>query len=172
MTFTDAQLCNLLVPRWDEVVLDTNPKAGENVPGVKGKKTVSPAAHRDFKQWKGSCNKCWANNNPEACWYPTGGQPCLRCDALKRACTFSRMKSRECGKVNLHVQHNFEKAVLVRRARAFVVAQQRLATAGGTTSISAASLVLPTAQELGTAVDVAVSEPTTPKGKAKAVVTP
>ncbi|KAG6870766.1 hypothetical protein C0992_012508, partial [Termitomyces sp. T32_za158] len=47
-TFTDAQLRNLLVPRRDEVVLDGNRRAGESVPGVKGKKTVSLTARRDF----------------------------------------------------------------------------------------------------------------------------
>ncbi|KAG6887167.1 hypothetical protein C0992_000350 [Termitomyces sp. T32_za158] len=52
-TFTDAQLCNLLVPRRDEVVLDNDRCAGETVPGVKGKKTVSLAAHNNFKSLKG-----------------------------------------------------------------------------------------------------------------------
>ncbi|KAG6893991.1 hypothetical protein C0992_007925, partial [Termitomyces sp. T32_za158] len=127
-TFTDAQLCNLLVPWRDEVVLDGNRRAGENVPGVKGKKTVSLTARRDFKLQKGSANP--------------------------------------------HVQRNFEKAVLVRRAREFVIAQRTLATTGGTTSLSAASLALPTAQELGMAVDVAAPEPATPKGKAKVVSSP
>ncbi|KAG6883903.1 hypothetical protein C0992_007505 [Termitomyces sp. T32_za158] len=158
--FTDAQLRNLLVPRRDEVVLDADRRAGESVPGLKGKKTVSLSARRDFKLQKGSCDKCWADNDPEGCWYPTGAQPCYRCDALKRACTLSGRKSRE--------RHNFEKAVLVRRAREFVIAQRTLATTGSTTSLSAASLALPTTQELGIAVDVAVPEPATPKGKAKA----
>ncbi|KAG6882623.1 hypothetical protein C0992_011182, partial [Termitomyces sp. T32_za158] len=53
-TFTDAQLRNLLVPRWDEVVLNNNRRAGETVPGVKGKKTVSLAACDDCKARKGS----------------------------------------------------------------------------------------------------------------------
>ncbi|KAG6893472.1 hypothetical protein C0992_009841, partial [Termitomyces sp. T32_za158] len=171
-TFTDAQLRNLLVPRRDEVVLDGNRRAGESVPGVKGKKTVSLTARRDFKLQKGSCDKCWADNDPEGCWYPTGAQPCYRCDALKRACTFSGRKSRERGKVDPHVQRNFEKAVLVRRAREFVIAQRALATSGGTTSLSASSLALPTAQESGIAVDVAAPAPATPKGKAKVVSSP
>ncbi|KAG6883907.1 hypothetical protein C0992_007476 [Termitomyces sp. T32_za158] len=169
-SFTDAQLRNLLVPRQDEVILDANRRAGESVPGLKGKKTVSLAARRDFKLQKGSCKKCWANNNPEGCWYPTGTRPCYRCNALKRACTFSGRKSRERGKVNPHVQRNFEKAVLVRCAREFVVAQRTLATTGGTTSLSTASLALPTTQESGIAVDVAAPEPATPKGKANASV--
>ncbi|KAG6894047.1 hypothetical protein C0992_007696, partial [Termitomyces sp. T32_za158] len=119
-TFTNAQLRNLLVPRWDEVVLDNNRRAGENVLGIKGKKTVSLAARNDCKACKGSCDKCWADNDPKCCWYPTGAQPCHRCNALKRACTISGCKSRERGKVDPHVQRNFEKAVLV-RSRAYVV---------------------------------------------------
>ncbi|KAG6874829.1 hypothetical protein C0992_006397 [Termitomyces sp. T32_za158] len=120
------------------------------------------------KRCSQKCDKCWADNDPEGCWYPTGAQPCYHCDALKRACTFSGRKSHERGKVDPHVQRNFEKAVLVRRAREFVVAQRTLATAGGTTLLSAASLALSTAQESGIAVDMAAPEPATPKGKAKA----
>ncbi|KAG6893836.1 hypothetical protein C0992_008492, partial [Termitomyces sp. T32_za158] len=139
-------------------------------------KSTTPSKRRSQKvvpQYeKGSCNKCWADNDPEGCWYPTGAQPCYRCDALKRACTFSGRKSCERGKVDPHVQRNFEKAVLVRHAREFVIAQWALATTGGTTSLSASSLALPTAQESGIAVDVAVPEPATPKGKAKAVSSP
>ncbi|KAG6872965.1 hypothetical protein C0992_009218 [Termitomyces sp. T32_za158] len=171
-TFTNAQLCNLLVPRRDEVVLDNNRRVGENVPGVKGKKTISLAARDDCKARKGSCDKCWANNNPECCWYPTGAQPCHCCDALKRAYTISGRKSRKRGKVDPHVQCNFEKAVLVRRARAFVLEQRKLSAAGKAISISVSSLALPTAQELGYVVDVVDLVPPTPKGKGKAPSTP
>ncbi|KAG6894015.1 hypothetical protein C0992_007837 [Termitomyces sp. T32_za158] len=162
-TFTDAQLRNLLVPHWDEVVLDNNRCAGENVLGVKGKKTVSLAAHDDCKACKRSCDKCWADNNPECCWYPTGAQPCHRCDALKRACTISGWKSRERGKVDPHVQRNFEKAVLVRQARAFVIEQRKLSAAGKAISISTSSLTLPTTQALGVVVDVIDLCPPLPK---------
>ncbi|KAG6872372.1 hypothetical protein C0992_009644, partial [Termitomyces sp. T32_za158] len=55
-TFTDAQLRNLLVPRRDEVVLDNDRHAGETVPGVKGKKTVSLAARDNCKARKGATN--------------------------------------------------------------------------------------------------------------------
>ncbi|KAG6870896.1 hypothetical protein C0992_012159, partial [Termitomyces sp. T32_za158] len=146
--------------------------AGENMLGVKGKKTVSPAARDDFKSRKGSCDKCWADNDPECCWYPTGAQPCHRCDALKRACTISGRKSRKRGKVDPHVQRNFEKAVLVRWARAFVLEQRNLSAAGKAISISVASLSLPTAQESGAAVDVHDLAPTTPTGKGKAASMP
>ncbi|KAG6892835.1 hypothetical protein C0992_012299, partial [Termitomyces sp. T32_za158] len=120
----------------------------------------------------GSCDKCWADNDPECCWYPTGAQPCHRCDALKRACTISGRKSRERSKVDPHVQRNFEKAVLVWRARAFVIEQRNMSAAGKAISISVSSLALPTAQELGVAVDVHDLAPTTPKGKGKATSTP
>ncbi|KAG6895131.1 hypothetical protein C0992_003029 [Termitomyces sp. T32_za158] len=84
-TFTDAQLHNLLVPCQDEVVLDDNRHVGENVPGIKGKKTASLVACNNCKLHKESCNKCWADNDPKLCWYLTGAQPCYRCNALKRA---------------------------------------------------------------------------------------
>ncbi|KAG6876072.1 hypothetical protein C0992_001053 [Termitomyces sp. T32_za158] len=166
-TFTNAQLCNLLVPRQDEVVLDNNQHVGKNVPRIKGKKTILLAARNDCK-----CDKCWADNNPKCCWYPTGAQPCHCCDALKRAYTISGQKSCECGKVNPHVQCNFEKAVLVQQARAFVLEQRKLLAGGKAISIRAASLALPTTQELGVIVDVVNLASTTPKGKAKAVSTP
>ncbi|KAG6894159.1 hypothetical protein C0992_007283, partial [Termitomyces sp. T32_za158] len=57
-TFTNAQLRNLLVLRQDEVVLDNNRRARENVLGVKGKKTVSLAACDDCKARKGSVSTC------------------------------------------------------------------------------------------------------------------
>ncbi|KAG6874680.1 hypothetical protein C0992_006993 [Termitomyces sp. T32_za158] len=163
-TFTNAQLRNLLVPRRDEVVLDNNRQAGENMPGVKRKKTVLLAARDDFKSLKGLCDKCWADNDPECCWYPIGAQPCHHCDALKRACTISGRKSRERGKVNPHVQRNFEKVVLVQRARAFMLEQRKLLAAGKAILISVASLALLTAQESGVVVDVHNLAPTTPKG--------
>ncbi|KAG6874252.1 hypothetical protein C0992_007972 [Termitomyces sp. T32_za158] len=67
------------------------------------------------------------------------------------------------------MQRNFEKSVLVRHAHAFVLKQRRLVAAGGTASISVSSLVLPTTQESGMVVNVVDLEPSTPKGKAKAV---
>ncbi|KAG6881318.1 hypothetical protein C0992_001352, partial [Termitomyces sp. T32_za158] len=80
--------------------------------------------------------------------------------------------SRERGKVDPHVQRNFEKAVLVRRARAFVVDQRKLSAAGKAISISVSSLALPTSQSPGYVVDVVDVAPSTPKGKGKAPSTP
>ncbi|KAG6894981.1 hypothetical protein C0992_003656, partial [Termitomyces sp. T32_za158] len=118
------------------------------------------------------CDKCWADNDPKCCWYSTGAQPCHRCDAFKRACTILGQKSRERGKVDPHVQRNFEKAVLVRRAQAFVLEQRKLSAAGKAISISVSSLSLPTIQALGVVVDVNNLAPTTSKGKGKAASMP
>ncbi|KAG6886367.1 hypothetical protein C0992_004351 [Termitomyces sp. T32_za158] len=107
-TFSDTQLRNLLALCHDDVVLDTDQGAGESVHGIKGKKTASAEARRQFKLRKGACNKCWADNDPEACWFPTAALPCYRCDALKRACTYSGVKSHERSKVDPIVQRTFE----------------------------------------------------------------
>ncbi|KAG6875557.1 hypothetical protein C0993_008578 [Termitomyces sp. T159_Od127] len=40
---------------------------------TKGKATVDLATCQAFKE----CNKCWADNNPEGCWYPMGTPPCF-----------------------------------------------------------------------------------------------
>ncbi|KAG6892674.1 hypothetical protein C0992_012993, partial [Termitomyces sp. T32_za158] len=95
------------------------------------------------------CNKCWADNDPEACWFPTAALPCYRCDALKRACTYSGVKSRERGKVDPIVQRTFERSVRVRRAREFVEAQRTQARSGGAVAIGESSLALPTSQASG-----------------------
>ncbi|KAG6870953.1 hypothetical protein C0992_012039, partial [Termitomyces sp. T32_za158] len=53
-TFSDTQLRNLLVLCRDDVVLDTDQGAGESVHGIKGKKTASAEARRQFKLRKGA----------------------------------------------------------------------------------------------------------------------
>ncbi|KAG6881074.1 hypothetical protein C0992_001941, partial [Termitomyces sp. T32_za158] len=53
-TFSDTQLRNLLALRRDNVVLDTDQGAGESVHGIKGKKTASAEARRQFKLRKGA----------------------------------------------------------------------------------------------------------------------
>ncbi|KAG6882928.1 hypothetical protein C0992_010265, partial [Termitomyces sp. T32_za158] len=53
-TFSNTQLRNLLTLRCDNVVLDTNQGAGESVHGIKGKKTASAEARRQFKLRKGA----------------------------------------------------------------------------------------------------------------------
>ncbi|KAG6883253.1 hypothetical protein C0992_009312 [Termitomyces sp. T32_za158] len=148
-TFSNTQLRNLLVLHRDDVVLDTNQGVGEPVHGIKGKKTASAKARRQFKLRKGACDKCWADNNPEACWFPTAALPCYRCDALKRACTYSGVKSFERGKVDPIVQRTFERLVRVQQAREFVEAQRRQARSGGAVAVGESSLALPTSQASG-----------------------
>ncbi|KAG6871736.1 hypothetical protein C0992_010394, partial [Termitomyces sp. T32_za158] len=95
------------------------------------------------------CDKCWADNDPKACWFPTAALPCYRCDALKRACTYSGVKSRERGKVDPIVQRTFERSVRVQRARKFVEAQRTQARSEGAVSIGESSLALLTSQASG-----------------------
>ncbi|KAG6873574.1 hypothetical protein C0992_008561 [Termitomyces sp. T32_za158] len=102
-------LRNLLALRCDDIVVDTDQGAGESVHGIKGKKTASAEAQRQFKLRKGACDKCWADNDPEACCFPTATLPCYQCDALKRACTYSGIKSCKRGKVDPIVQRTFER---------------------------------------------------------------
>ncbi|KAG6874748.1 hypothetical protein C0992_006734 [Termitomyces sp. T32_za158] len=155
-TFTNAQLRNLLVPRRDEVVLDNDRHAGENVPGVKGKKTVSLAAHDDCKARKGATN-VGPTMTPNAAGTQPVPSPAIAAMPSKGLALFL------C---------NFEKAVLVQQARAFVLEQRKLSAAGKAISISVSSLALPTAQESGYVVDVVDLAPPTPKGKGKAPSTP
>ncbi|KAG6885380.1 hypothetical protein C0992_005181, partial [Termitomyces sp. T32_za158] len=107
-TFFDMQLCNLLVPHCDDIVLNTNQSAEESVRRIKGKKTAPAEVRWQFKLHKEACNKCWADNDPEVCWFPTAALPCYQCDALKRACTYSSIKSHGHSKVNPIVQRTFE----------------------------------------------------------------
>ncbi|KAG6875324.1 hypothetical protein C0992_004306 [Termitomyces sp. T32_za158] len=108
-TFSNTQLRNLLALCRDDVVLDTGQGVEELVHGIKGKNTMSAKAQRQFKLRKGACNKCWADNDPEACWFPTAALPCYQYDAFKRACTYSGVKSRERGKVDPIIQRTFER---------------------------------------------------------------
>ncbi|KAG6884449.1 hypothetical protein C0992_006302 [Termitomyces sp. T32_za158] len=84
------------------------------------------------------------------------------------------MKSRECSKVDPHVQRNFKKVIQVWQARVFVSEQRKLAAARETIEISAASLALLTSQEFGVVVENFHLVPSMPtrKGKAPAIPTP
>ncbi|KAG6894131.1 hypothetical protein C0992_007408 [Termitomyces sp. T32_za158] len=153
-TLSDMQLRNLLALCHDDVVLDTDQGAGESVRGIKGKKTASAKAQRQFKLRKGAnlvtlVQQMWADNDPEACWFPTATLPCYRCDALKRACTYSGVKSRKRGKVDPIVQRTFERSVQVQRACKYVEAQRTQAWLGGSVVVGESSLALPTSQASG-----------------------
>ncbi|KAG6875780.1 hypothetical protein C0992_002381, partial [Termitomyces sp. T32_za158] len=136
-TFFDIQLHNLLALHCDDIMLDTNQGAGELVRGIKAKKTASAKAWQQFKLHKGVCDKCWADNNPEACWFPTAALPCYQCNALKRACTYSGIKSCKRSKVDLIMQHTFERSIQVRQACKFVEAQRTQARLGGAVTVGA-----------------------------------
>ncbi|KAG6893630.1 hypothetical protein C0992_009266, partial [Termitomyces sp. T32_za158] len=147
-TFTDAQLCHLLVPRRDEVVLDNNRRAGENVPGVKGKKTVLLAARDNCKARKGVTN-VGPTTTPNAAGTQPVPSPAIVATPSKGLALFpvgSPMNA----------------------ARAFVLEQRKLSAARKAISIGVSSLVLLTAQKSRYVVDVVDLAPPTPKGKGKA----
>ncbi|KAG6863934.1 hypothetical protein C0993_009841 [Termitomyces sp. T159_Od127] len=81
--FSDQELAHLLAPRWVEAVVDTGVEARVVLKETKGKATVDLAMRQAFKEERGACDKCWADNNPEGCWYPVGTPPCF-CGKGKR----------------------------------------------------------------------------------------
>ncbi|KAG6875843.1 hypothetical protein C0993_007145, partial [Termitomyces sp. T159_Od127] len=93
--FSDKELAHLLVPRQAEAVGDTGVEVGIVLKETKGKVTVNLAARQAFKEERGACDKCWADNNLEGCWYPMGTPPCFRCAAMKRPCTLDGAKIQE-----------------------------------------------------------------------------
>ncbi|KAG5348871.1 hypothetical protein C0989_007611 [Termitomyces sp. Mn162] len=97
-TFTDKRLVILLC--WQKVltVVDTGMEAGVKLEKAKGKVTVSLEKQQEYKCTQGACDNCWADNNPEGCWYPTGVQPCYHCDSTKKSCLYSGQASRSTGK--------------------------------------------------------------------------
>ncbi|KAG6876459.1 hypothetical protein C0993_002947 [Termitomyces sp. T159_Od127] len=96
-----------------------------------------------FKEEWGVCNKCWANNNSEECWYLVGVPLCFQCMAQKRLCMLDDTKMREQGDtLDSLVEHNYYRVVLVKRVQA-VVEKAKEANAGGkAVTISKQSLVL------------------------------
>ncbi|KAG6894351.1 hypothetical protein C0992_006482 [Termitomyces sp. T32_za158] len=151
-TFTDAQLRNLLVPHRDEVVLDNDRRAGENMPGVKGKKTVSLAFCDDCKARKGVTN-VGPTTTPNAAGTQPVPSPAIVATPSKGLALFPVGSPTNA-------------------ARAFVLEQRKLSAAGKAISISVSSLALPTVQESGYVVDVVDLAPPTPKGKGKVPSTP
>ncbi|KAG6887044.1 hypothetical protein C0992_001062 [Termitomyces sp. T32_za158] len=174
-TFSDDELRELLVSRCKEVKLDLGVAAGVVIDEVKGKTTVAPAQRRAYKALKGVCDRCWAENDPEGCWFPAGVLPCLCCDSLKKPCTYDGLKSRERGKANKAIERTFQKAILVRRARGFVEAQRVVKATGEAPAISDLSLALPMGQggeSVSMVAEEEVEAPTSQhkdKGKGKVV---
>ncbi|KAG6876180.1 hypothetical protein C0992_000561 [Termitomyces sp. T32_za158] len=154
---------------------DLQRAAGVVIDEAKGKMTVAPAQRHAYKMLKGACNRCWAENNPEGCWFPAGVLPCLCCDSLKKPCMYNGLKSQECSKAVKAVKRTFQKAVLVWRACDFVEAQQAVKATGKAPVISDLGLVLPTGQgveSVSTVVEEEVKAPSSQlkdKGKGKAV---
>ncbi|KNZ72048.1 hypothetical protein J132_04962 [Termitomyces sp. J132] len=93
------------------------------------------------------CDNCWADNDPEGCWYPTGVQPCYRCDSTRKSCSHSGLSSRSTG--SKFAKRIAIKAASVRSARAFVERQRELARRGEPIEVKHLSLTLPTSQEEG-----------------------
>ncbi|KAG6863583.1 hypothetical protein C0993_010965 [Termitomyces sp. T159_Od127] len=74
--FSNKELVRLLAPRRAEAVVDTEVEAIVVLKETKGKATVDLATHQAFKEERG-CDKCWADNDPEGCWYSIGALLCF-----------------------------------------------------------------------------------------------
>ncbi|KAG6875740.1 hypothetical protein C0992_002586 [Termitomyces sp. T32_za158] len=174
-TFSDDELCELLVSRRKEAKLDLGMAAGLVIDEAKGKMMVAPAQQRAYKTLKGVCDRCWGENNPEGCWFLAGVLPCLCCDSLKKPCTYDGLKSWERSKANKAVKRTFQKAILVWQACNFVEVQWVVKATGEAPVISDLSLALPMGQGgelVSTATEEEVKAPPSQrkdKGKGKAV---
>ncbi|KAG5349245.1 hypothetical protein C0989_005036 [Termitomyces sp. Mn162] len=144
-TFTDKRLAILLRWRKASTVVDMGMGAGVKLEKAKGKVMVSLEKQQEYKRTQGACNNCWADNDPEGCWYPTGVQPCYRCDSMKKSCLRSGQASRSTG--SKFAKKIATKAALVRNARAFMEQQRELVRQGEPIKVKHSSLILPTSQE-------------------------
>ncbi|KAG5329305.1 hypothetical protein C0989_009941, partial [Termitomyces sp. Mn162] len=146
-SFTNKRLATLLRWRRTTTVVDTGLGAGVKLDKAKGKVTVSLEKRQEYKRTQGACDNCWADNDPEGCWYPTGVQPCYRCDSTRKSCSHSGLSSRSTG--SKFAKRIAIKAASVRSARAFVERQRELARRGEPIKVKHSSLTLPTSQEEG-----------------------
>ncbi|KNZ78615.1 hypothetical protein J132_11056 [Termitomyces sp. J132] len=146
-TFTNKRLAMLLQWRRTTTVVDTGLGAGVKLDKAKGKVTVSLEKRQEYKCTQGACDNCWADNDPEGCWYPTGVQPCYRCDSTRKSCSHSGLSLRSTG--SKFAKRTAIKAVSVRSARAFMERQRELARRGEPIEVKHSSLTLPTSQEEG-----------------------
>ncbi|KAG6898864.1 hypothetical protein C0993_003447 [Termitomyces sp. T159_Od127] len=146
--YEDKELACLLVLRQVEAVVDMGVEAGVVLKETKGKATVDLAMRQAFKEERGACNKCWADNDPEGCWYSMGVLPCFRCAAMKRLCTLDSTKTQEHGNApDLMVEKTYYWVMLVRRAWAVVEKAREAEAQGKAVGLSKKSLALPTCQE-------------------------
>ncbi|KAG6894491.1 hypothetical protein C0993_011373, partial [Termitomyces sp. T159_Od127] len=89
------------------------------------------------------CDKCWADNNPEGCWYLVGTPLCFQCMAIKRPCTLDSAKMCEQKNTsNSMVERTYHQAVLVRRAQAVVEKAREVEAQSEAISLSKKSLAL------------------------------
>ncbi|KAG5728891.1 hypothetical protein E4T56_gene5608 [Termitomyces sp. T112] len=144
-TFTDKHLAVLLHWRKASMVVYTGMGAGVKLEKAKGKVTVLLEKWQEYKHTQGACDNCWADNDPEGCWYPIGVQPCYCCDSTRKSCLHSGRSSRSTG--GKFAKRIATKAALVRNARAFVERQRELAKRGESIKIKHLSLILPMSQE-------------------------
>ncbi|KAG5349333.1 hypothetical protein C0989_004571, partial [Termitomyces sp. Mn162] len=144
-TFTDKHLVTLLRWRKALMVVDTGLGAGVKLEKAKGKVTVLLEKRQEYKRTQGVCDNCWANNDPEGCWYPTGVQPCYCCDSTRKSCSHSGWSLRSTG--SKFTKRIATKVASVRNARAFVEQQRELARRGEHIEVKHLSLLLPTLQE-------------------------
>ncbi|KNZ78214.1 hypothetical protein J132_01739 [Termitomyces sp. J132] len=146
-SFTNKRLATLLRWRRTTTVVDMGLGAGVKLDKAKGKVTVLLEKRQEYKRTQGACDNCWADNDPEGCWYPTGVQPCYRCDSTRKSCSHSGLSSRSTG--SKFAKRIAIKAALVRSVRAFVERQRELARRGEPIKVKRSSLTLPTSQEEG-----------------------
>ncbi|KAG5716194.1 hypothetical protein E4T56_gene10759 [Termitomyces sp. T112] len=122
--------------------------------------TVLLEKQQEFKRMQGVCDNCWADNDPEGCWYPMGAQPCYHCNSMRKSCLHSRWLLRSTGS-------KFAKkiAALVRNAKAFVEQQRELKRRGEPIKVKPSSLHLPTSQG-----EAAIGGSRVVKGKSRELV--
>ncbi|KAG6863400.1 hypothetical protein C0993_011683 [Termitomyces sp. T159_Od127] len=115
--FFNKDLACLLASRQVEAVVDMRMELGVVLKETKRKATMDLAMRQALKEEQGACNKCWADNNSEGCWYPLGAPPCFWCMVMKRLCTLDGAKMYEQGNTpDPTVERTYHQAVLVRRA--------------------------------------------------------
>ncbi|KAG5349266.1 hypothetical protein C0989_004910 [Termitomyces sp. Mn162] len=95
--FTDKHLAALLCWQKALMVVDTGLGARVKLEKAKGKVMVLLEKQQEYKHTQGACDNCWADNDPEGCWYPMGVQPCYRCDSMRKSCSHSGWSSRSTG---------------------------------------------------------------------------
>ncbi|KAG5719134.1 hypothetical protein E4T56_gene11872 [Termitomyces sp. T112] len=97
-SFTYKCLAALLCWQKALTVVNMGMGAGVVLEKAKRKLTVLLEKQQAFRQEQGVCNNCWAENDPEGCWYPTGAQPCYCYNSTRKGCLYSGKSSRSTGK--------------------------------------------------------------------------